>query len=74
MRTFSDIIDLWPNPAPSTLGDDIGEEPATVRQWRNRNTLPPRVWTRVVAAAVRRDIEGVTFETLASIAARQMAA
>lgn len=71
MRTFANIIDLWPQPAPVTFADDIGEEAGTCRQWRNRETIPPRVWTRVVAAAERRGIPGVTFEGLAKIAADQ---
>lgn len=68
MSTFSAVIDRWPEPAPVTLAADIGEEPGTVRQWRNRNVLPDRVWLSVVEAAGRRGIDGVSLELLASLA------
>lgn len=68
MNTFRDVIDRWPEPAPVTLAADLGEEPGTVRQWRNRNVLPNRVWLSIVEVAQRRDIDGVTLEVLASIA------
>lgn len=68
MLTFAQIIDKWPKPSPVSLGQDIGVPSGTVRQWRNRNTLPDRVWRAVVEAAGRRGIEGVSLETLAEIA------
>jgi len=70
MHTFADIIDLWPKPAPVTLAADLGEQPGTVRQWRNRSVLPDRVWKATVESAERREIPGVTLEVLAEIAAR----
>lgn len=71
VKTFSDIIDLWPDPAPVTLAQDLNEEPGTVRQWRSRDTLPSRVWRRTVRSAERRRIDGVTLDVMASIAERQ---
>lgn len=68
VQTFTDIINAWEK--PGLLAEDIGEEVGTVRQWRNRDTFPDRVWKAAVAAAARRGIEGVTLELLASIAAR----
>lgn len=70
MPTFADIINLWPKPAPVTLGGDLGELPVTVRAWRTRNVLPDRTWKAAVEHARRRGIEGVTLEVLADIAAR----
>lgn len=70
MPTFADIINLWPKPAPVTLGVDLGELPVTVRAWRTRNVLPDRKWKRVVECARLRGIEGVTLEILAEIAAQ----
>ncbi|MBR2819815.1 MAG: hypothetical protein IKE60_34415 [Reyranella sp.] len=69
MDTFIDIINAWES--PTILADDLGEEIGTVRQWRNRNKLPDRVWKAIVMAAQRRAIEGVTLERLAEIAANQ---
>lgn len=71
MLTFADIIDLWPKPSPVTLAGDLDELPGTVRQWRNRSVLPDRKWKATVEAAQRRQIDGVTLEVLAEIAARQ---
>ena len=68
VQTFTDIINAWEKPAH--LAEDIGEEVGTVRQWRNRDTFPDRVWKAAVEAAARRGIEGVTLERLAAIAAR----
>lgn len=69
MNTFAAIINAWES--PGQLAEDLGEEPGTVRQWRNRDTLPDRVWKATVEAAERRGIAGVTLEVLADIAAGQ---
>jgi hypothetical protein len=74
MPTFADIIDLWPRPSPVTLAADLGELPATVRQWRNRSVLPDRTWKACVEAAARRGLEGVTLDVLATIAAGKASA
>lgn len=71
MKTFRDIINLWPKPAPVNFAEDIGEEPGTTRQWRNRNRLPSSRWLRTVDAARKRRINGVTLEALARIAEAQ---
>lgn len=73
MRTFAAVIDSWPDPSPVTLADDIGEEAGTVRQWRSRNTLPPRVWVAIVAAAGRRGVAGISLECLARLAEKAAA-
>ena len=69
MPTFASIINLWETPAQ--LAEDLGEEVGTVRQWRNRDSLPDRVWKKTVEAAQARGLEGVTLEVLAEIAAQQ---
>lgn len=71
MQTFAQVIDKWPDPSPVTLGEDIGVPAGTVRQWRNRNSLPDRVWKATVTAARKRGIAGVSLELLADIAARE---
>lgn len=68
MKTFADIIDAWGSPA--VLAEDLDEEVGTVRQWRNRNRLPDRVWKGTVEAARKRGIEGVTLDLLAELAAQ----
>ena len=74
MQTFTDIINLWPEPAPVSLAADLQEEPGTVRQWRNRDVLPPGKWLGVIRSAQRRRIRGVSLHSLARIAARQYVA
>ncbi len=72
--SFSEIINAFENGAnsgPIVLALQLDEEPGTVRQWRNRDVLPDRVWAATVAAAGRLRIEGVTLEVLAGLAAKK---
>lgn len=66
METFSTIIGLWPN--RSQLAEDLDTTYGVVKQWDRRNSIPPEYWLRLVVAAKKRDIEGVTLERLAEIA------
>lgn len=68
MRTFSDIVSLWPT--ATELAADIGENDGTVRQWKNRDSIPAEYWPKVIAAAAKRRFVGVTAELMAQIAAR----
>lgn len=61
------LIDLWPAPPIRTFADDIGEAYGTVKAMRRRGTIPVAYWLRVVAAAKRRKITGVTFRTLTEL-------
>lgn len=67
MTTFTDIINLWPT--ATELAADVSQTGLVVRAWRNRNSIPAEHWLRVVDAAARRGIEGVTLDLLARIAA-----
>ena len=69
--SFSEVIDLWPSIAE--LARDIGEPYETVRQWRLRDSIPLRAFTRVVRAAARRDFN-VSTDDLIRIADRKGAA
>lgn len=71
MDSFSKIIALWPTVA--SFAEDVGAKYPTAASWEQRNTLPPDVWEKVVAAAARRGFEGVTFGRLAAIAAAKKA-
>lgn len=66
MTRFADIIGLWPSAAD--FGRDVGVSEVRARAWKNRNSIPPRFWRLVVAAAGRRGIEQVTLEALACCA------
>lgn len=67
MDSFRDVIAQWPS--AEALAADLDEKGVTVRAWRNRNSIPPAHWSRVVAAAQARGIGSITHELLANIAA-----
>lgn len=50
MTHLSTIFAVWDHNA-AALGADIGEDDGKVRQWRNRNSIPPDYWRRIIAAA-----------------------
>ena len=66
-QTFADVINSWPN--ASTLALDIGVQSGTVRAWKVRG-IPAEYWADILAAALRRDLPGITCELLASLAAK----
>jgi len=54
----------------SQLGEAIGATPQAVSNMRARRSIPARYWRDLIAAAAARGIGGVTYESLAAIAAR----
>ena len=77
MKTHADILDSFPNPPKQrhkALSEEINERVGTITQWHSRNSIPVRAWPKIVAAASRLAVEGVTFELLASLAAEDAAA
>lgn len=36
------------------MAADIEEQGVTVRQWRNRGSIPPQYWPKIIAAAKER--------------------
>lgn len=66
MDSFADIIGAWPSAV--TLAADVGVKPVTARAWKARG-IPSEYWRDVVQAAGKRNIGGVTLETLARLAA-----
>lgn len=72
MQSFADIIDLWPT--ATELAAELGEKEGTVRQWKNRNSIPADRWPAIVGASARRGFRQVTYEILAAIAAAKKAA
>lgn len=57
-----DVIDRWPS--LRAFADDIGETYNTTKAMRRRGSIPVEYWPRVVASAVARGIEGISYETL----------
>ncbi|MBO0141474.1 hypothetical protein JZX87_09895 [Agrobacterium sp. Ap1] len=62
--SISGLIDLW-----DTIGDfasDVGVEYEAARQMRLRDSISPRHWDRVIAAATRKKIKGVDWKWLSA--------
>jgi hypothetical protein len=76
-QTVPDVINLWKT--AEELAAEIGEKGVTVRQWRNREIIPPARYPAIVRAAEARAegdkrFAGVTYECLVEIAERAAAA
>jgi hypothetical protein len=63
MITVEDIFEKFDTAA--NLGRVIGRNGIRAAEMRKRGSIPSRYWAALVEAAKERDIEGVTFETLA---------
>ena len=61
------IIDEWPSPA--AFSEATGAPIASVLKWRQRNSIPARWWSAVIAAAQEAGLHRVTHQRLADIAA-----
>lgn len=55
MTHLTPIFAVWDNNAEA-LGAEIGVPGVTVRQWRNRQSIPSAYWQRIIIAAGRRDV------------------
>ena len=67
VSTHKQILNMWPS--LDSLVADIKDKKVTVKQWKNRNRIPPDRWVDLVAAAQVRDI-ALTYKMLAEAAAR----
>jgi hypothetical protein len=65
MRSVSDIFALWPSGA--ALARDIGRPYQTVQAWKQRGSIPPEYWLRLVEAARRRGHPELTATLLARL-------
>jgi hypothetical protein len=53
MSYLKPIYEVWDGNAEA-LAADIDESGVTVRQWRNRKSIPPRYWQKIIEAAAKR--------------------
>lgn len=53
MSQLKPIYDVWDGNAEA-MASDIEEKPVTVRQWRNRGSIPPRYWPKIIEKAGER--------------------
>lgn len=70
MRSFSDIIQAFGGVVP--FRDAMGLPDVNARQMKQRDSIPDGYWSRVVAEATARNIEGVSLDVLAEIAAGKL--
>ena len=66
MLTHSDIIDLWPDPAPVTLAEDLEITANHLRTLKYRDKIPSKYWLGVVRSARKHKIHGLTLLLLAN--------
>lgn len=66
------LINRWP--ALSAFADDIGVPYVTAKAMRRRGSIPAAYWLRVVECARARNLDGVSLEILAEMAAKSLEA
>jgi hypothetical protein len=52
---FDYLYAAWDKNAEK-LAADIGQSAVTVRQWRNRGSIPPEHWAKIIEKAAERDV------------------
>jgi hypothetical protein len=67
MRSFRQIVDLWPSPTAMAL--DVGAPVESVRKWRQRDRIPAQYWE-----AVARSPPAESAAVTSSLMARLLAA
>jgi len=70
MITASQIIDALGGTSEVTRRL-AAKRPTTVSSWKTRGSIPPQWWPRLIAIARERQVDVVTLETLASLAAKK---
>lgn len=72
MGNFRTLIDRWPN--LPTFAADIGVKYVTAQAMQRRDSVSAEHWPAMIAAAAKREIEGITLESLVEIKASRRAA
>ena len=65
MKTFYDVIGLWPTAVD--FGEDIGVSEGNARSWKTRNSIPSGYWLETIRMAKERNYRGVNLKLLAGI-------
>ena len=69
MKTFRDVIALWPS--MSELARDVDAPIQTVAAWKRRDRIPDEYWNCVLDAAKSRKLKSVTPAVLIGLAAKK---
>lgn len=67
MQTFASIIDAFGGYAKFARAIGV-DKLGTVSAWKTRDSIPSSYWRRVVAAAEKEGVAGVSLEALSAIA------
>ena len=67
LASFVDVLIAWPSLAE--LARDLSVPAMAVQSWRRRGSIPERHWTRLIQAARRRGIRGISLDRLHALAA-----
>jgi hypothetical protein len=67
-KSFTELIHLWPQPSIASFASDLELPYVNAQQMARRNSIAPKHWDAVIAAAELRGIEGVTKALLADLA------
>ena len=68
MNSFRDVITAMGG--PSGTAEKIDGNVNTVISWHYRDSIPSKHWVRIVTAAERCGVSGISLEALSRIAAR----
>lgn len=63
MQTFKDIIAEWDT--LEAFRQSVGVPYQRARKWRDRNSIPPMYWGRVIDACRKHGVDGISADTLA---------
>ena len=66
IASLAEVIETWGSCA--ALGAETGERAGTVRQWRNRNRIPPDHRLSIAQAARKRGDRRITVALMARLA------
>lgn len=53
------------------LAQDLGVSYDVVKKWHQRGSIPSSYWSRLIRFAIKRDINGVTWEVLDELRGRK---
>ena len=70
-KDFLELINQWPN--ISAFAADLGCEYQTARKMKERNSIAPIHWKKLIAVSKKQGISGVSYEWLAGVKSQETA-
>ena len=72
MKQFSDVISAFGSTA--VFADAVTVPYQTAAAWKNRDSIPAKYWKKIIQAAEKQKITGITEEALTKIASAKRSA